>query len=54
MPAALWRADKNNGSMGRRVTDAREEQKRSGFEQNTAVIEGFKCGLSLIIFVQNN
>ena len=56
VPTALWSGEppKKNGSMGRHVTDARGEQKRSGLEKNTVVIEDFKCGLSLVLFVQNN
>ena len=37
-------AGRRNGSTGRRVTDAQQEElKRSGLKQNTVLIEGFKA-----------
>ena len=38
----------------RHVMDAQEEQKHSRLKQNTVVIEGFKCDLSLSLFVQES
>ena len=56
VPTALWRAVKKNGPTRRSETshDAREEQKRSRFEQSTLRIKNFKYGPSLSIFVQKN
>ena len=39
VPTALWRAVKKYGPTGRRITDAREEQKRSRYEQSTLRIK---------------
>ena len=54
MSAALWRADKNNGSMATCVTDALEERKCIGLKQNTLLartnirgLQGLFVALSL-------
>ena len=54
VPTALWRAAKKNGSTESRITDAREERKRSRYEQRTLLIEDFKYGTSLSILVRKN
>ena len=51
VPAALWSAGKKYAAAWSQITDAREEQKRSRYEQSTLLIKDFKYGPSLSIFV---
>ena len=46
------RGGKKNASTWRRITDAREEQKRSRCKQSTLRIKDFKYGPSLSIFIR--
>ena len=48
----LWRGGKKNASTGGRVAKRLIEEKRSGLEQNTLLIEGFKPGPSPCLFVK--
>ena len=52
VPTALWRAAKKNGSTRSRITDAREEQKRSRYEQSPLLIKDFKYGPLLSILTE--
>ena len=49
---ALWGAVKKNGALRKRVACRLIEQKRSGMEQNTLLIEGLKPGPSFCLFVK--
>ena len=49
---ALWRAAKKNGSTRGRLAYRLIEEKRSGLEQNTILIEGFQPGPSPCLFVE--
>ena len=48
----LWRGGKKNASTEGPVACRLIEQKRSGLKQNTLLIEGFKAGPSLCLFVK--
>ena len=52
VPTPLWRGGKKNTSTGGRVACPLKEQKRSGLEQNTLLIEGITYGPSLCLFVK--
>ena len=52
VPTALSRAAKKNASTESRVAYQLKEQKRSRFDQNTLLVEGFKYGLLLCLFVR--
>ena len=52
VPTPLWRGGKKNASTGGRVACRLIEEKRSGLKQNTLLIEGFKPGPSLCLFVK--
>ena len=52
VPAALWSAGKKYGAAWSRMTNAREEQKRSRYKQSTLIVKDLKYGPSLSIFVQ--
>ena len=54
VPASHRSDEKKYVAIGRRITDAREEQKRSRNKQRTLLIEDFKYGSSLSIFIQKN
>ena len=52
MPSSHGSDDKKYVATGRRITDAREEQKRSRYEQNSLLIKDFKYGPSLSILTE--
>ena len=54
VPLSHGSDDKKYVATGRRITDAREEQKRSRYEQSSLLIKDFKYGSSLSIFVLKN
>ena len=48
----LWRTGKKNGTVRDRIACRLKEEKRSRLKQNTLLIEGFKPGPSLCLFVK--
>ena len=54
VPASHRSDEKKYVATGRRITDAREEQKRSRCFVRTLLIKDFKYGSSLSIFVRKN
>jgi PBP1b-binding outer membrane lipoprotein LpoB len=54
VPSSHRRDEKKYVAPGRRITDAREEQKRSRYKQRTLLIKDFKYGSSLSIFIGKN
>ena len=52
VPAALWSAGKKYAAAWSQITDAREEQKRSRYEQSPLLIKDFKYGPLLSILTE--